>query len=107
MKAEKVLFLGKEEGIRDENGNIIAQMTYDEVKRMKEEEQFEGRLLQKVSYALQMIEQGVPRVHILGSKMTHSILVEIFSIIGVGTVIMPDRAHYYPHEKKLRDTAAR
>ncbi|MGN0205431.1 MAG: acetylglutamate kinase [Coprococcus sp.] len=102
MGAEKVLFLGKEEGIRDEEGNIISQMTYDEVKKMKEEGRFEGRLLQKTTYALQMIEQGVPRIHILGSKMAHSILVEIFSIIGVGTVIMPDREHYYPHELKRR-----
>lgn len=102
MGAEKVLFLGKEEGIRDSEGNIIAQMTYDEVKKLKDSGRFEGRLLQKVTYALQMIEQGVPRIHILGSKMAHSILVEIFSIIGVGTVIMPDREHYYPHERKKR-----
>lgn len=102
MGAEKVLFLGKEEGIRDEEGHIIAQMTYDEVKKMKEEGLFEGRLLQKTTYALQMIEQGIPRIHILGSRMAHSILVEIFSIIGVGTVIMPDREHYYPHELKRR-----
>ncbi len=102
MGAEKVLFLGREEGIRDAGGQIISQMTYDEVKKMKDEGRFEGRLLQKTTYALQMIEQGVPRIHILGSRMAHSILVEIFSIIGVGTVIMPDREHYYPHELKRR-----
>lgn len=103
MGAEKLLFLGKDEGIRDPQTNqIIAQMTYDEVKAMKEEGRFEGRLLQKVTYALQMIEQGIPRIHIIGSKMAHSILVEIFSIVGVGTVIMPDREHYYPHEMKKR-----
>ena len=62
---------------------------------------------QKVTYALQMIEQGVPRVHILGSKMAHALLVEIFSIIGVGTVIMPDKEHYYPHELKKRAAAAK
>ena len=82
--AEKVLFLGKEDGIRDDEGHIISQMTRD-----------------------QMIEQGVPRVHILGSKMAHALLVEIFSIIGVGTVIMPDKEHYYPHELKKRAAAAK
>lgn len=54
-----------------------------------------------------MIEQGVPRVHILGSKMAHALLVEIFSIIGVGTVIMPDKEHYYPHELKKRAAATK
>lgn len=101
--AEKVMFLGREEGICDEEGHIISQMTYDEVKAMKDAGRFEGRLLQKATYALQMIEQGVPRVHIIGSKMAHAILVEIFSIIGVGTVVMPDRQHYYPHEKRHRE----
>jgi len=33
--------------------------------------------------------------------------VEIFSIIGVGTVIMPDKEHYYPHELKKRAAAAK
>ena len=105
--AEKVLFLGKEDGIRDDEGHIISQMTRDEVVKMYVAGKFEGRLLQKVTYALQMIEQGVPRVHILGSKMAHALLVEIFSIIGVGTVIMPDKEHYYPHELKKRTAAAK
>ena len=105
--AEKVLFLGKEDGIRDDEGHIISQMTRDEVVKMYVAGKFEGRLLQKVTYALQMIEQGVPRVHILGSKMAHALLVEIFSIIGVGTVIMPDKEHYYPHELKKRAAATK
>lgn len=103
LKAEKVLFMGKEAGIKDDDGNIISQMTYDEVKAMKDAGKFEGRLLQKAAYALRMIDQGVPRVHILASKMQHSLLVEIFSIIGVGTVIMADREHYYPHELVRRN----
>lgn len=103
LGAEKVMFLGREKGIPEPGTDtIIAQMTYDEVKKMKEEGCFEGRLLQKAAYALQMIEKGVPRVHIIGSKMAHAILVELFSIIGVGTVIMPDREHYYPHEQRVR-----
>ena len=73
-----MLFLGKEDGIRDDEGHIISQMTCDEVVKMYVAGKFEGRLLQKVTYALQMIEQGVPRVHILGSKMAHALLVEYF-----------------------------
>lgn len=103
MGAEKVLFLGKEDGIHDEDGKLISQMTYDEVKDMEQAGRFEGRLLQKVTYALKIMEQGVPRVHIINAEMAHAILVEIFSIIGVGTVIMPDREHYYPHEARRRD----
>ena len=90
--AEKVLFLGKEDGIRDDEGHIISQMTRDEVVKM---------------YVAGKFEQGVPRVHILGSKMAHALWVEIFSIIGVGTVIMPDKEHYYPHELKKRAAVAK
>lgn len=102
MGAEKVLFLGKEDGIHDESGHIISQMTIDEVKAMVQSGRFEGRFEQKVGYALKMMEQGVPRVHILHAELAHAILVEMFSIIGVGTVIMPDREHYYPHEARRR-----
>lgn len=103
MGAEKVLLLGKEDGIHcRHSGELISQMTFDEVKAMEEAGDFEGRLLQKVGCALKMMEQGVPRVHIINAELAHAILVEIFSIIGVGTVIMPDREHYYPHEARRR-----
>ena len=103
MKAEKVLFMGKEDGIHDpETGKIISQMTIGEVMALRSaghcDAPEKARLRVKVDYALQLLQQGIPRVHIISGQMAHAMVIEIFSVIGIGTVIMEDREHYYPHE---------
>ena len=105
--AEKVLFLGAEDGIHDpKSGEIVSQMTIDEVGTMEADGLFEGKLAAKVAHATELIEGGVPRAHIINPSCEHAILVEIFSIIGIGTVIFRDREHYYPHEERHHKSRA-
>ena len=39
------------------------------------------------------------RAHLLGGRIHHALLLELFSILGVGTVIMRDDRKLYDHEK--------
>jgi acetylglutamate kinase len=46
-------------------------------------------MIPKVESCLMAIERGVPRAHILDGRAPHSILTELFSDEGVGTMIVP------------------
>ncbi len=101
--AEKVIFLGKEDGIHDAaTGEIIAQMKYSEVKAVRET-LTDPKMLLKTREALTMLDAGIPRVHIINAKIRHAILLELFSVIGIGTMIMSDDAPYYMHEIRYKE----
>ena len=101
--AEKVIFLGKEDGVHDlETDEIISQMTYSEVKKIREN-LTDPKMLLKTKEALTMLDSGIPRVHIINAKIRHAILLELFSVIGIGTMIMSDDAPYYMHEIRYKE----
>lgn len=47
----------------------------------------------------QAVEQGVNRVHILDGRIEHALLLEFFSVVGVGTILIRDEDKLYVHEK--------
>jgi acetylglutamate kinase len=47
-------------------------------------------MLPKLQNCVDAIESGVSRVHILDGRLTHCLLLEIFTKKGIGTVILPD-----------------
>lgn len=48
---------------------------------------------------LTAIEKGVNRVHLLDGRMQHALLLEFFSVAGVGTAMIKDENQLYAHEK--------
>ena len=48
---------------------------------------------------LKAIERGVNRVNLLDGRMDHALLLEFFSVAGVGTVMIQDESRLYAHEK--------
>ena len=106
IQAEKVILLGKEDGIHSpEDGSVIAQLKAGQVRELLPGIS-DARLLNKVKESLQMIDKGIARVHILDATLSHAILLEMFSVIGVGTMMMADDAGYYPHEIRYRQRKA-
>ncbi len=78
LKAEKLIFL-TEESCVDENGNLIAQLTTDELKQMPP--QF------VLNAAMESCEAGIARVHLLNRHIDGALLQELFTRDGVGTLI--------------------
>jgi acetylglutamate kinase len=48
-----------------------------------------GGMVPKVEAALDALDAGVRKVHIVDATMPHSVLLEIYSDTGVGTEIVP------------------
>jgi len=101
VKAEKLVFLSETDGIRDMNGEKVGQIMYSDFKKLlseKGDEGTDGRQAEREKFAADFLESGGPRVHFIDARTKHGILLELFSIKGVGTAVLSDGGNYYPHE---------
>ena len=98
LDAEKLVFMSEIKGVPTSDGKgIIAQIKYSDFKLIKFDD---ARIRERAKLCAEMIEKGIPRVHFIDAKVKHSILLELFSIRGIGTAVMSNSVRYYPHEKK-------
>lgn len=88
LKAEKLIFLTDTEGVKDKEGRLISTLTKNEALKLISNGVIKGGMLPKVKSALEAIEAGVKKVHIIDGRITHSILLEVFTQEGVGTEIV-------------------
>jgi len=88
LKAEKLIFLTDTEGVKDKEGRLISTLTKDEALKLISNGVIKGGMLPKVKSALEAIDAGVKKVHIIDGRITHSILLEVFTQEGVGTEIV-------------------
>jgi len=92
LKAEKLVFLTDVEGVmRDilDSSSIISKLSVKEIPAFIEDGTISGGMIPKIECCIQAIEQGVQTVHILDGRLEHSLLLEIFTQKGVGTMIEP------------------
>jgi len=90
LSAEKMIMLTDVDGIMDEeNGNkkIISRLTSKQCFDMIDNGKISSGMIPKVKACINALELGVGRTHILNGTMEHSILVEIFTDRGIGTMI--------------------
>ena len=85
--AEKLIFLTDIEGVKDKGGNVIFEMTKEDVKAYIEDGTISGGMIPKVRGCADAIEAGVGKVHIIDGRVHHCILLEIFTDTGIGTMI--------------------
>lgn len=90
LKAEKLVLLTDVRGIladvRDP-GSLLSEITAEQARGLILSGQVDRGMIPKVEAALTAIERGVPRAHILDGRASHSLLTELFTDQGVGTMI--------------------
>ncbi len=96
LQAEKVIFMSRIAGLY-KDGNLIGQVRAGQLAASPEAPEQFG---EKASYALSLLKAGVPRVHFIDATVRHGLLLELFAKRGIGTVVMPDDPHFYPHEQR-------
>ncbi|MGB5259321.1 MAG: acetylglutamate kinase [Gammaproteobacteria bacterium] len=87
LKAEKLMLLTNTTGLLDKQGKLLTGLKVDDVTRLIEDGTVHGGMLPKVSCALSAINSGVRAAHIIDGRVTHAVLVELFTDEGVGTLI--------------------
>ena len=90
LKAEKLILMTDVLGIlrnpKDES-TLISELTLDEAARLTNEGIVAGGMIPKLDCCMQAVSQGVSRAHILDGRMPHSLLIEILSDQGIGTMV--------------------
>ena len=93
VHAEKLAFLSDVEGVyadKDDPDSLITELFVSDAKKLIEEGKIAGGMLPKVLSCMDVIAQGVSRVHILDGRIPHCLLLEIFTNKGIGTAILND-----------------
>ncbi len=90
LKASKLVFLTDTDGVReDENdpSSLIFRITPEQINNMIENKNITGGMIPKVQSCARAVKSGVKSVHIINGKISHSLLLEIYTNDGIGTVI--------------------
>jgi len=93
LGAEKMILLTDIRGLlrdpKDEE-TLIHVVQVDDVAKLMEEGVISGGMIPKMQCCVDAIHGGVERVHILDGRIPHSILIELLSDRGIGTMMKRD-----------------
>ncbi len=87
LKAEKLILLTNTPGVLDKKGEVLTGLTPNKVAALKKNGTIYGGMLPKTQCALDAIKGGVSAVHIIDGRVSHAVLLEVFTDEGVGTLI--------------------
>ncbi len=85
LGAAKLVLMTDVDGVRDAAGGLVSSLDAAEAERMIAEGVIRGGMIPKVRCALDAVEHGVEKVHIIDGRTRHALLLEIFTDHGVGT----------------------
>ena len=94
MKAERLIMMTDIAGIlrdKDDPKTLIPDITIDEAKALYEEGIISGGMIPRVDCCIEAIHEGVENVIIMDGRVPHSILMEILTDEGAGTMVMKER----------------
>ncbi|NLL31125.1 MAG: acetylglutamate kinase [Clostridiales bacterium] len=90
LKAEKLILLTDVPGVLmdpKDKDSLISSLRPHEIRKLKTDEILKKGMIPKIDCCVEAVRQGVKRTHIIDGTLPHSILLEILSIEGIGTMI--------------------
>ncbi|MEO1905383.1 MAG: acetylglutamate kinase, partial [Methylococcales bacterium] len=88
LGAEKLILLTNTAGILDADQKSMTGLSVTDIDDLIAEGTIHGGMIPKVKCATDAIKGGVPRVHIVDGRVEHSVLLELFTDKGVGTLLL-------------------
>jgi len=87
LNSRRLLLMTDVEGVLDKNKELILEINSEVAKKMLEEKTISGGMIPKINTCIDAVENGVTGVVIVDGRKPHSILFELFSDKGSGTLI--------------------
>lgn len=87
LDAERLMLLTNTPGVLDKRGKVLTGLHAGEIDELIQERTIAGGMLPKVQCALDAIRNGVRAATIVDGRVEHSVLLELFTVEGVGTQI--------------------
>lgn len=89
LKADRLLLLTDVDGVKDGSGEVVTEITADQIREMTADGTIAGGMIPKTETALDAIASGVRAVVILDGRVPNACLLELFTEHGAGTIIRP------------------
>lgn len=90
LKAAKLVFMTDIDGVRqdaEKAETLLSRLTPAQIDSMIKNKSINGGMIPKVKSCARAIKSGVKSVHIINGKIKHSLLLEIYTHDGIGTII--------------------
>ena len=87
MKAKRLLLLTDVSGVKDKQGNLIAQLSIEDARKLIANETITGGMIPKIESCIEVVNAGVEAVVIINGKVAHAVLLELFTEHGAGTFL--------------------
>jgi acetylglutamate kinase len=88
LKAAKLLLMTDVAGVKDASGHVLASLDRTQARQLIADKVADGGMIPKLECALQALDAGVGKVHIVDGRVLHALLLEIFTDRGVGTEVV-------------------
>lgn len=91
LHADKLIMLTDVEGLRREAkdpSSLISALTAEQARELLAGGQVEGGMIPKLWACVRAAESGVKRTHIIDGRVQHSMLLEVFTDHGIGTMVV-------------------
>ena len=89
LKASKLILMTDICGLlrdKDDESTLIPVVNVSEVPLLKKQGVISGGMIPKIDCCVEAVRQGVGRAHIIDGRIPHSILIEMFTDSGIGTM---------------------
>ena len=100
LKADRLLLLTDVPGVKDASGEVMTQITPEEIRQMTRDGVISGGMIPKTETALMAIEQGTRAVTILDGKVPNACLLELFTDHGAGSQIRSTEPRVKPQVRR-------
>jgi len=87
LKSRRLLLMTNVEGVLDKEKKLIPEISSEKILELVKNETITGGMIPKINTCLDAVKNGVRGVVIMDGRKPHSILNEIFSDTGAGTLI--------------------
>ncbi len=94
LKAERLIMMTDIAGVlmdKDDPSTLIPELTITQAQKLKEEGVIAGGMIPKVDCCVEAINMGVENVTIMDGRIPHSILMELLTAEGAGTMVTGDK----------------
>ena len=99
LKADRLLLLTDVSGVKNAAGDVVTQMTPEEVRQMMVDGVISGGMIPKTETALAALDAGVRAVVILDGRIPNACLLELFTDHGAGSLIRSTEPRVKPRSE--------
>lgn len=93
LKASKLIFLTNTPGLLTNSldpDSLISKLTVLEAQSLVEDGTITEGMIPKINCCIEAVNNGVNKAHIIDGRMNHSLLLELFFDMGIGTMLSHD-----------------